>query len=164
GTNSVGTRLGLGGGALGPLASIGVGSQPNAIVAFDYDGDGDVDLATADDGSGTVTVIRNFGFGALVVAIAPSVGADPRDVAAGDRNGDGVADLVTGNTNAPESNVSVLIGAPGGGFLPDLNVAAGGNPIAVALGDVDGDGDLDIVSANYGSADVSVVPNNGTSL
>ena len=51
--------------------------------------------------------------------------------------------------------------APAFNFAPKTDFATGGGPIAVAIGDVNGDGKLDLVAANYGSNTVSVLLGNG---
>ncbi|AGY57912.1 FG-GAP-like repeat-containing protein [Gloeobacter kilaueensis] len=56
----------------------------------------------------------------------------------------------------------MLRNAGGGNFAPAQFLAVGKLPVGVALGDLDRDGDLDIVTANYSSADVSVLFNTGS--
>ena len=46
-------------------------------------------------------------------------------------------------------------------FKPPVNYGAGGLPHSVAIGDLDGDGDLDMAVANGGTNDVSVLLGNG---
>ncbi|HEY6778658.1 MAG TPA: FG-GAP-like repeat-containing protein, partial [Thermoleophilaceae bacterium] len=46
-----------------------------------------------------------------------------------------------------------------GGFSAPTDFAAGDFPKSVAMGDLDGDGDLDLAVANFGSDDVSVLLN-----
>ena len=82
-------------------------------------------------------------------------------------DGDGDLDLVTANNGfLPNSivgvnSVCVLLGKGTGVFLPKTDYATGSRPRAVALGDVNGDGNLDIVTANQDGNSVSVLLNNG---
>jgi hypothetical protein len=46
-------------------------------------------------------------------------------------------------------------------FNPAVNYAAGVRPRSVAVGDFDGDGNLDLAVANADSTDVSILPGNG---
>lgn len=46
-------------------------------------------------------------------------------------------------------------------FADEVRYAAGGRAYSVMLGDLDGDGDLDMVVANESSDDTSVLLNNG---
>ncbi len=68
-------------------------------------------------------------------------------------------DLVTANYNS--STISVLLGNGNGTFQAPVTYAVGSNPIAVAIGDLTGNGKLDIAVANYGSNTVSVLLGNG---
>ena len=60
------------------------------------------------------------------------------------------------------NNVSVLIGDGAGGFNAATPVGVGNVPLSVALGDVDGDGNLDALVANANSNNVSVLIGDGT--
>ena len=104
------------------------------------------------------TVSRNSG-----VAAGPSGVAASRAVAA-DFNGDGVPDLAL--TEFPGS-VSVSLGnGIGDGTTSEsyhvaVPYAVGNQPFAVVAADVNGDGVLDLVTANNGDGTVSVLLGNG---
>ncbi len=68
-------------------------------------------------------------------------------------------DLVTANYNS--STISVMLGNGNGTFQSPVTYAVGSNPIAVAIGDLNGDGIPDIAVANYGSKTISVLFGNG---
>src|SRR3954469_13559274 len=69
--------------------------------------------------------------------------------AAGDLDGDGRLDVVVPNTESQTVSIYRNVGASGGINSTSLQLAAelacAGTPMSVALGDVDGDGKLDIV-------------------
>jgi hypothetical protein len=67
--------------------------------------------------------------------------------------------MITGNNS--DSTVSVLLGNGDSSFAPRIDYATGANPLSVAVGDLNGDGRLDLAVANYGSATVSVLLGNG---
>jgi len=103
-----------------------------------------------------------------------AAGPAPSCVAVGDMNGDTNLDLVVANTGTDQ--VSVLFGTGTGTFgapvdysLPGLG-SAGINPAALALGDFDGDTDLDVAVATQDpnpartSDFVTVLRNNGAGV
>src|SRR5436190_7488041 len=74
----------------------------------------------------------------------------PTSVAAADLNGDGRPDLVSTSTGYPDmfGKVSVALGNGGGTFDAWTQFDTGSWPVSVAIGDVDEDGRLDLVTAN----------------
>ena len=84
------------------------------------------------------------------------------DVALGDVDGDGDLDMLTANDNTT-GTVSVRLNDGKGHFTaPATNseVAVGDKSWSVALGDVDGDGDLDVLASNFSSNKVNMLLNN----
>jgi large repetitive protein len=81
-----------------------------------------------------------------------------------DLGGNGLPDLIVPNTGG--DSVLVYPGLPGGGFGPSLNGGngffTGTNPVAVVVADVNGDGRPDLIVANEGSNDVSILLNEPT--
>jgi VCBS repeat protein/FG-GAP repeat protein len=100
----------------------------------------------------------------LSAALGPAVGAGPASVAIGDLNGDGKPDLAVANSNLGRlpGTVSVLLGHGDGTFQPQAAYASGGLGLsALAVGDLNGDGKLDLAVANTNSNDVSVLTGKG---
>ena len=87
--------------------------------------------------------------------------SNPRAVATGDFNGDGIQDLAFANQST--NNVVVMLGNGTGGFAqaPNSPFSAGTAPFALVVGDFNGDGHLDIATANQGSNNVTVLLGNG---
>lgn len=87
----------------------------------------------------------------------------PFAVAVGDFNGDGKADLATANyfTDSRSDNIAVLFGNGNGGFDRFANYQFGALPIAIATGDFNHDGKLDLVVCHSGSNAVTILFNDG---
>jgi len=151
-------------GNFAPPASNASVSVPNVgtLVVGDLDGDGDVDFVASNNSE--VRLFLNNGNGSFAApasngAVPVSSGGGISSMALGDIDGDGDLDLLTltfvvrnsratGVVNVLE-NTGVNSGQFGRSAL-NWEVPTADAPRTLILGDVDGDGDLDIVAANEG--------------
>jgi hypothetical protein len=140
-------RLGTGAG-LGPWAFV---QFPLALVDFrdvaagDFDGDLDLDVAVADAQGDRVFVLRNTGGPNLAAWVTIGlIGADPVRIFAAPVNAAGFDDLVVFTAGIQAVRVVFMTA---GGPMAGGSYAVGDTP-DVAIGDVDADGDVDLVYVN----------------
>jgi FG-GAP-like repeat len=167
GSDNVSVLLGNGDGSFQAPVNWTAGDSPGSVAIGDLDGDGDRDLAVANWASNNLSVLLGNGDGTFQNA----VGYDTRDrsnsVAIGDLNGDGDLDLaVAGGGTGPAvatglSGVSVLLGNGDGTFQNAVGYSVSYLPSSVAIGDLDGDANPDIVVTTWYGYSVSVLFGNG---
>ena len=131
-----------------------VGGEPQAVAVADLDGNGFADIAVATTAD-KVSVLLQTAAGVIASAVDYATGVQPVAIKAADLDGDGKLDLLTANfgaaVNPGTQGLSVLIqGATAGTFLAPVNYATGDRPTAVAVGDLNGDGNRDIAVACEG--------------
>jgi hypothetical protein len=155
---------------------LGSGGE-NSMVAADLNGDGKPEIVLLDYYQNQVMVLQNLlpapgiittnSFSAPVRF--PVGGSGPRGLAVQDLDGDGKPDVATGNWG--DSTVTVLrnLGQAGdlstNSFAAAVVFATGANPQTLAIGDLDGDGKPDVVTANnnYGTSEsASLLRNTST--
>lgn len=150
-----------------PAAVFGAGSVPVWVVCADIDGDGRPDLVAANEGDNTVSVLLNTtapGAGTPTFSAQRKfpAGTGPAAVVAADLNGDGKPELIVADITA--GNVTVLLNttAPGSGvasFFLQQTVTTAANPGGVVAADINGDGLIDVVTADESSKTLSVMLN-----
>jgi FG-GAP-like repeat/FG-GAP repeat len=86
-------------------------------------------------------------------------------VAVWDFNGDGIPDLVVANAGNyytfTGGNLSVMLGKGDGTFQPAVNYVVGDSPTSVAVGDLNGDGIVDLAVSDTAGNQVSVLLGRG---
>ncbi|HZW08745.1 MAG TPA: FG-GAP-like repeat-containing protein [Phycisphaerales bacterium] len=149
----------------------GQGFQPFDLAAADFDADGDLDVVmsnagkTFDHTSRRFSVLLNRGDGTYEQPIFVATAGPTFGVVSGDFNGDARPDLAF--TQSPfmleGDSVLVFINAGGGAFQAQRQFATGRAPKGIVSADFNGDGDLDLATANndWGENDVSVLLNDG---
>ena len=120
----------------------------------------------------TLTLFAVFVFPGMVFAASlfhPAVNyasgaTGPAAIAVGDFNEDGIPDLAVANSNLfgdGTRSVAILLGRGNGRFGKAVNNACGDTPRAIAVGDFNHDGHLDLAVTNQLSFNVGIMLGNG---
>ena len=144
---------GDGSGAFEPAGCLAVGHRPERLAVGDLNGDGRADLAVATEAA--VEVLLASPGGGFDARSAYPAGNYPFDVAIGDLNSDGRPDLAVANFEAAIDDnrgyMSVLLAKEHGGYQSPTDYQVGSRAEGVAISDLNLDGRLDVVVANYAS-------------
>jgi len=126
----------------------------HGIATGDFNGDGNLDLVTDSWGNNQLAILfGNSEHGFSKTAKYIPVGKHPYQRArVADLNKDGKLDIVT--TNLDGNNTTILLGDGKGNFHePEGSpFPCGDSPFGVAIGDINGDGNLDLAIVNAPSA------------
>jgi len=153
---------------LGSTNLPGLFYNPSAIALGDVDGDGDLDALLGQSVALATSsyLFLNNGAGVFTDVTATSLPASVSltgAVALGDVDGDGDLDAFVGNLFPHQDRLYLNLGT---GVFTDVTAATlppqFDQTLAIALGDVDGDGDLDALAGNFGQSRLHL--NSGTGV
>jgi FG-GAP-like repeat/Abnormal spindle-like microcephaly-assoc'd, ASPM-SPD-2-Hydin len=139
------------------------GSNPQQIVAADFNADGVPDLAITDlSQSAGLSVLLASGDGKFAPFVPYTTGISATAMAVGDFNGDKKPDLILTGMNAQNQNVlSVLPGKGDGTFQGHVDHVIPAVAYGLVVGDFNHDGKLDVVGALEGTNNVGIFLGNG---
>jgi FG-GAP-like repeat len=162
--------IGNGAGGFGAPTSYRVIAFNNSVTVSDLNNDGKLDIVagTYSEQLGNVKVLLGDGAGAFSAFSDFGGNADAYSPVVGDFNGDGNGDVaVAKNTEFAGGNyvigtaISVLLGDGSGRLGAATNYTVGTGPTSMAVGDLNGDGKLDLAVANAGSDNLSILLGDG---
>jgi hypothetical protein len=164
--NDVMVFLGNGDGTFQAALGSNANSSQYYLAVGDFNGDGKPDLALIVEG-GNLSVMLGDGKGKFAKPTQTfTVGTEAGSIAVGDFNKDGNLDVVVANFGEPgfgPSSISLLLGNGDGTFQPQTHLPLPPNagPWEVVVADLNGDGNLDIVSSNNNESYLSIYLGNG---
>lgn len=137
------------------------GFGPQQMVVADFNHDGHLDIATANAGSQNISVLFGNGDGTFQPETDYPLVSGPLQLVAADLNNDRSPDLVVSNSCADSTcshgEVAVLLNNQDGTFQPAVGYGAGVVTDGIAAGDLNHDGNIDIVATNSNYAQMSTV-------
>ncbi len=143
------------------------GKEPSSLVTADFNGDGKMDVAVTNRADNTVAVLLGNGDGSFQDPVTYVVGSGlsfPISLVAGDFNRDGFQDLAVANAlvGLDGGTIGILLGNGDGSFQSPIPYDTQVSPISLAVGDLNGDGFLDIVVGGNGSGRVMLGNGDGS--
>lgn len=150
-----------------PLGACGSGDSTSippftltfSVASGDLNHDGRPDLASANTfiagppphpGHVSVILQSQSSPGVFDGAVHLNAGTDTQMVAIGDLDGDIFMDLVSANNTSANISIFFQQSSSAGTFLAAQNLGVGSHPQGAAIGDLNGDGHLDIAVADSG--------------
>lgn len=151
--------FGVGDGSFRPGTSIRVGDNPIAVAVHPAGPAGAGLLAvTANRGGNSISVLRISTTGEFAAPLTIPVGIAPNAVVLADFDGDDLTDIAVANAATDEigpladengrllpGSCSLILQTQTGGFIKVATLPTGGNPEAIAVGNLDTDGLPDLV-------------------
>jgi len=144
-----------GDGAFGAPVPLAVGQNPQGVDTGDVNNDGHIDIVTANKNDSKVSLLLNNGVNGFYPKVDFNTAFKPNSVTLVDLDGDQYEDIVT----CGKQRVTILR-YNGTGVERSENLVGRG-ATSVTAGDIDGDGDPDILTTNGNDHTITVLYNDG---
>lgn len=162
GSGSVSVLMNKGNGTFNSSVNYTVGGRPKNLALGDFNCDGKLDFAVTGYRLENISILQNNGNGTFKLAGKYASDLFPRGIAVGDFNSDGKPDMAIGD--GKYNSLWILWNDGSGGFQKGKSYRIGwwAFNFPVAVGDFNGDGSLDIATADSSSKNVSILLNKGS--
>jgi Bacterial type II and III secretion system protein/FG-GAP-like repeat len=155
--------------------STNLANNPSSVVVADFNGDGFLDIAVANQGDNSISLFRGNGDGTFApfpgspfkLASSTTIAETAPVAMVGGNFRNGLNTINNGNevdlavVNQASNNVSILLSSVDQNLnvtlteAPNSPIAVGTTPVAIAIGDLNADGVVDLAVVNQGNATVA---------
>jgi hypothetical protein len=134
-----------------------------SVAVGDFNNDARLDIVALDYTNNSGCILLQYNRGALTNEMTYASGGASllRSIAVGDMNNDNRLDIIVANYGT--DNVGILFGYGNSIFTSQMMIDMGSNsqPSSISISDFNGDSQMDIAVATYGSKNVAMLLGNG---
>jgi hypothetical protein len=159
GSDTLSLFIGNGNGTFAAPTTINAGDGSGYVTLIDIDSDGDLDLVVGNVNTRSLTIHHNNANASFTQGTTTTFGQYVVSADGGDINSDGRTDLLV--TNNSEATTKVLLQNADGTFTVST-LPNGGPSTNSFLRDLDGDGDLDAITAQRTTSRMNIFRGNGS--